>query len=169
MNWIATLLKLGRGEVKTVGNAPGPSVAMQGEGMEGQTMTAEVYQAPGVLAVPPDGVRGVWLPIGGSSRYGVVVACQNYQITLDVGGPGGTAIYSTSADGKTVKASLVLGPDGMITAKNETQNLAALMTELLDKILAIQTVGPPPQHTLGPTSVTDFGALKTKFQQLLKE
>lgn len=114
MGIIATLLKLGRGKQEVKGNAPGKSTVMQGEGFDGQTILTEVYQAPGVVAIPPDGSRGVWVKLGGSNRYGVVLAVQNYQIEIDVGGAGGMAIHATSADGQTVKSKIVLSPDGKI-------------------------------------------------------
>ena len=108
---IGTLLRLSRGKLATKGNAPGRSVVMQGEGPGGSAMTAEVYQAPGILAVPGDGTRGVWLPVGGSTRYGVVIALHNYALSIQVNA-GETAIYSTDAAGQTVKALLTLKADG---------------------------------------------------------
>lgn len=122
MGMIATLLRLTRGKLETKGNAPGQSVVMQGAGMDGQSITAEVYQAPGVLAMPGDGARGVWLPIGGSSRYGVVVALQNYALSIQVEA-GETAIYSTDAAGGTVKALLKLKADGSIELNGSSKKL----------------------------------------------
>jgi phage gp45-like len=122
MGLIATLVKLTSAKLDTKGNAPGKSAVATAEGFSGQTMTPEVYQAPGVLAVPPDGVRGVYIPVGASDRYGVVIALQNYQITLDLQ-PGETAIYSTTADGKTVKAKIVLDDAGDIALNGDTKRL----------------------------------------------
>lgn len=122
MGIFSTLVKLTRAKIDTKGNAPGKSVIAQASGVEGQTMTPEVYQAPGVLAVPPDGATGVYVPIGPSGRYGVVIALQNYQITLDLS-PGETAIYSTTADGKTVKAKIVLDDAGDIALNGDSKRL----------------------------------------------
>lgn len=110
----STLVKLTDAKFDTKGNAPGKSVVATAEGVEGQTLTPEVYQAPGVAAVPPDGSTAVYIPIGASGRYGVVIALQNYQITLDLSA-GESAIYSTTPDGKTVKAKIVLDDAGNIT------------------------------------------------------
>ena len=114
MGLMTTLLKLSDGTFDTKGNAPGKGAICTGEGMDGQTITTEVYQAPGVFGIPPDGVRAVWAPIGGTSRYGLVLAVHNYLIELDVGGAGGMAIYSTTGAGDEVKAKVVCKPDGTI-------------------------------------------------------
>lgn len=46
-------------------------------------------------------------------------------------------------------------------------SLASLVSELLGDLVAIQTVGPPPQHVLSPTSIAAFNALLVKFQSFL--
>ena len=122
MGMIGTLVKLGRGIMGIKGNAPGKSAVMQAEGVEGQTMSTEVYQAPGIMAIPGDGTRGVWLPIGGSSRYGVVIATQNYALNIEINA-GETAIYSSTPDGKTVKALLKLKADGTVEMNGNTKRL----------------------------------------------
>jgi phage gp45-like len=168
MGMIATLLKLARGKLETVGNAPGPSVAMQGEGFEGQTVTTEVYQAPGVLAIPGDGARGVWLPIGGSGRYGVVVALQNYALNITIEA-GETAIYSTTADGQTVQALVKLKADGTIELNGNSKRLVtwdeldaalqSLKTALNSHTHPTAATGPPSPPTV-PLSI-DITAAKT--------
>jgi phage gp45-like len=118
MGLIATLVKLTDARFDTKGNAPGQSVVATAEGIDGQTLTPEVYQAPGMAAVPPDGARAVYIQVGASGRYGVVIAVQNYQIELDLAA-GEAAIYSTTSDGKTVKAKTVHKADGSIKAEND--------------------------------------------------
>lgn len=56
-----------------------------------------------------------------------------------------------------------------ITINNNIEDLAKLMSDLLDEIIAIQTVGSPPQHFLSPTSIANFTVIKTRMSQLLKE
>jgi phage gp45-like len=168
MGLIATLLKLGKGKLETVGNSPGKSVAMQGEGFEGQTMTAEVFQAPGVLAIPGDGARGVWLPVGGSGRYGVVVALQNYALNITIEA-GETAIYSTDAAGGTVKALVKLKADGTIELNGDDKRLVTwdelntalqgLKTALNGHTHPTAATGPPSPPTV-PLSI-DISAAKT--------
>lgn len=50
---------------------------------------------------------------------------------------------------------------------NGIEDLAQLFSDLLDEIIAIQTVGSPPQHVLSPTSITNFTTIKTRISQLL--
>lgn len=168
MGMIATLLRLTRGKLETKGNAPGQSVVMQGAGMDGQSFTAEVYQAPGVLAMPGDGARGVWLPIGGSSRYGVVVALQNYALSIQVEA-GETAIYSTNAAGGTVKALLKLKADGSIELNGSSKRLVTwdeLNTALGSFMQALNlhthptAASGPPSPPTAPLSL-DIAAAKT--------
>ena len=117
MGLIATLVKLTRGRLGAKGAAPGQSAIAQAEGLAGQVLTPEVYQAPGIFGIPGDGTKGVFLKVGGD-RYGVVVAVQNYQITIDVG-KGGVAVFATDAAGTTVKAKMVLKADGTITLTSD--------------------------------------------------
>jgi len=166
---IGTLLKLARGKLETKGNSPGKSVVMQAEGLDGQTLTAEVYQAPGVLAIPGDGSRGVWLPIGGSSRYGLVVAMQNYSLNIQIEA-GETAIYSTDAAGGTVKALIKLKADGTIEINGSSKKLVThteLNTALQTFITALNlhthgviSLGAPTSPPAGPMSV-DISAAAT--------
>jgi phage gp45-like len=163
---VGTLLRLTRGKLTIKGNSPGKSVVMTGEGVEGQTMTAEVYQAPGVLAIPGDGSRGVWLPVGGSSRYGVVVAMQNYALTIQVEA-GETAIYSTDAAGGTVKALVKLRTDGTIEINGDTkrlvtwQELQTALSTLATTIGAhVHASNGTPSPTLAGLSC-DIAAAKT--------
>jgi len=180
MGIMATLLSLTDAKLDTKGNAPGKSAIATAEGFEGQTMETEVYQAPGVFGLPPDGVRAVWVPIGGSNRYGLVLAVNNYQIEIDVSGKGGMAIYSTTSDGKTVKASIICQPDGKIIATGDTIELngddkqlvtwselnTALSTFLTSLTTALTTTpivgnGSPQPSWVGlPTSI-DISSAKT--------
>lgn len=97
------------------------AIVVTGEGFEGQEIKTEVYQQNGVYSSPPNGVKGVWLPVGGSNRYGVVVATNNYNLTIDVK-PGETAIYSTDKSG-TRKALIKLKDDGSIEINGDSKRL----------------------------------------------
>lgn len=55
-----------------------------------------------------------------------------------------------------------------VIINNDAESLATLMADLLDEIIAIQTVGSPPQHVLSPTSITNFTTIKTRIATLLK-
>lgn len=172
MGIIGTLLKMTRGKIATSGNAPGPSVTVTGEGFEDHTMSAEVYQAPGVMAIPGDGSKGVWLPIGGSSRYGVIVAMQNYALNIEIT-QGETAIYSTAADGSAVQALLKLTADGKIYLNGDSKSFvthAELDLALQNFITALNlhthptaAVGPPSPPT-APMSLDISGATTTTIK-----
>jgi phage gp45-like len=180
MGLMTTLLKLTDGKLETRGNAPGKSATATGEGMDGQTITTEVYQAPGVFGIPPDGVRAVWAPIGGSTRYGLVLAVHNYQIEIDVGGAGGMAIYSTTGAGNEVKSKITCKPDGTILIDGDSVEIngdgkrlvtyaelnSALSTFLTGLTTALTTTpiigngSPQPAWTGLPTSI-DISASET--------
>lgn len=115
-----TLVKMMSAILGTKGNAPGPSVIVNAEGYDGQTFEPEVYQAPGVMALPGDGSKGVWIPIGGSNRYGVVLAMQNYSLNIEISA-GETAIYSTAPDGSSVQALVKLTDDGKIYLNGDSK------------------------------------------------
>lgn len=57
---------------------------------------------------------------------------------------------------------------GKLTIRNAVEDLAEIMSDLLDKIIAIQTVGSPPQHALWPQSITDLTAIKLRLSNLLE-
>lgn len=57
---------------------------------------------------------------------------------------------------------------GKITIHNAVEDLAQIVSDLMDKIIAIQTVGSPPQHILWPQSITDFTAIKLRLSNLLE-
>ena len=75
---------------------------------------------------------------------------------------GAYAFISAAGDVK-VKATTTF------TFKNTLFSLSSLISELLGDLVAIQTVGPPPQHVLSPTSITAFNALLAKFESFLSE
>lgn len=56
-----------------------------------------------------------------------------------------------------------------VIINNDIEDLAKLVSDLMDEIIAIQTVGSPPQHVLSPVSIANFTAIKTRMALLLKE
>ena len=120
MGIISTLYTLTRSKLGQKGNAPGKSAIATGEGADSDTVETEIYHSPGIFGLPPDGVRAAWVPIGGSKRYGIAIAVNNYKIEIDVGGQGGVAIYSTPADGSEVKSSIILQPDGKMVVTGDS-------------------------------------------------
>jgi hypothetical protein len=144
---MASLVKLFGAGRAVKGNAPGESVVADGQGFAGQTIKPEVYQAPGVFAVPGDGTTGIYLPVG-SSRYGVVIAVNNYKITFDLA-KGEAAIFSTDAGGSAVAASVILRADGTIEIGGAARNFVTWKE--LDTALQAHVHGPGTfSNTGGP-------------------
>jgi len=119
------------------GNAPGDSYITQAQGSEGDVLTPEVYTLPGIVSCAPDGTLGLFVPFSG--RRGVIAGTNNYQITIDVA-RGETTIYSTTPDGKTVKARIDLDGSGNIDLNGDSKKLVtytALNTALQSLVTAI--------------------------------
>lgn len=55
-----------------------------------------------------------------------------------------------------------------ITDREKNLSLKQLMSDLIDTISSMKTVGSPPQHTVSPDDITKFLQLKSKFIQLFK-
>jgi phage gp45-like len=170
MGVIGTLLRLVRGGLEVRGNAPGKSATATGEGFEGQTLSTEIYQAPGILAVPGDGTRGVWIPVGGSGRYGVVVACHNYALQIEVAA-GETAIYSTNAAGEGPQALIKLRADGSIELNGDSKRLvthgeldaalAAYASGMQATLASGSNGGGPVVFAVPPPSSIDISSAST--------
>jgi len=56
-----------------------------------------------------------------------------------------------------------------LTINNQIEDFAKLIFDLMDEIIAIQTVGSPPQHVLSPDSIAAFTAIKVRMGLLLEE
>ena len=130
----------------------------------GTIITPEVWSVAGVWAVPPDGSTGVYLPIGGSENWGVVVAVQNYGVAPPTLAKGETAIGSTTADGATIKALAVARADGTWEINGSTKRLVlwddlttALATFLTALKAHLTAAGDPSAGTL----TLDISATKT--------
>jgi len=63
---------------------------------------------------------------------------------------------------------IILDAGTLISAKNSTGSLATLVGELLDDLIGLTTMGPPPKHGVSPDVIIKLTALKVKFQALLE-
>ncbi len=122
MGVIAELIQIASSAIKTWHGAPGDAVVVTGSGERGLAVEAEVYAPAGFLSRPPKDARGVFIPLGGSRKYGVVISGHNYKVSISLAG-GETAIFSTTADGATLKANIVLKADGTIEFNGNTKRL----------------------------------------------
>ena len=133
------LMTLTKTALARKGNAPGDSYIAQAEGVKGDVLTPEVYMLPGIVSCAPDGTIGLFVPFSG--RRGAIVATNNYQISIDVA-RGETTLYSTTPDGKTVKARIDLNGTGNINLNGSSKKLvtyAELNTALQALITALNT------------------------------
>src|SRR5574344_1419055 len=150
--------------IKKRTGAPAAQAVVQGKGITEQT--AEVYPLPGLFVVPPNGAKLLLIPLeAGKTR--VAVGGVNYQVSISQE-QGGTTLYSTTADGKTVKALIALSPKGLISIKNEQQSIETLLEELIDDISNLTTYGSPASHSVTAASQTKLTQLKAKLQQILE-
>jgi hypothetical protein len=95
---------------------PGESVQSNVQGYH--AMDSEVYGLPGVVCIPPENVRMIYVPYG-NSRRGACVGGHNYQLSHEAV-QGDTIIFSTTADGKTIKATIHLHADGKISVVSDS-------------------------------------------------
>ncbi len=162
------LMRLVKTAFARKGNAPGDSYITQAGGAEGDVLTPEVYTLPGIVSCAPDGTLGLFVPFSG--RRGVIAATNNYQITIDVA-RGETTIYSTTPDGKTIKARLDLDGEGNIDLNGDSKRLvthAELNTALQNMVTwinahmhATAATGPPVTPT-PPLLILDISAAETQ-------
>lgn len=59
--------------------------------------------------------------------------------------------------------------DSLFGLLNNSQSLKDILEAIIDGIIAIKTVGPPPQHVLSPDVITSFQQTKLTISQLFKE
>ncbi len=162
------LMRLAKTAFGRKGNAPGDSYIAQAEGAEGDVLTPEVYTLPGIVSCAPDGTLGMFVPFSG--RRGVVVATNNYQIRIEVL-RGETTIYSTTPDGKTIKARVDLDGSGNIDLNGDSKRLVThgeLNTALQNMVTwinahmhATAATGPPVAPT-PPLLTLDISAAETQ-------
>ena len=58
--------------------------------------------------------------------------------------------------------------DGKVQLKNQTQSYATIMSDLIDAIVSIVTVGTAATQTLNPASQTALNAVKTRLLQIME-
>lgn len=104
------LIKVIKSKIATIKNYPGPSVVVNGRGL--RDIETESYGLAGVVNLPPEGTRVIYLPYGGTRR-GACLGGHNYKIQHNLS-QGEIKIFSTNADGDTAQAEITLKADGSI-------------------------------------------------------
>jgi len=121
---------------------PGNTVFVEANGLGGIGMNVEAWAQAGIFSRPPKGTRGVFVPLGRGRNCGVIIAMHNYQVVIDWTEEGETTIFSTTADGQTVKARIDLKADGNIYLNGTSKYLVtwgALNVALQSLITAINS------------------------------
>ena len=167
---IAELARVTRSYVSTLWGGPGETVNIEAVGLGGAGLDAELNAHTGFASRPPRGSRGVVLPLGRGRRHCVVIATHNYSVSINLA-EGETAIYSTSADGKTLRAQVVLDNAGKVKVSNASRSLYTTLKTLVEHLRDLTTVncvsGSPV--TLSPASIALLNADLSALGQLLKD
>lgn len=165
MGLVAELVRVASATIKAWKSAPGQAVVVTGVGAGGQALEAEVYAPAGILSRPPKDARGVFIPLGGGRKYGVVIAGHNYQVSISLA-DGETAIFSTDATGATLKAQVVLKADGSVqingsSKKFVTDALSGLLSTFVTAVNAALAAKLDGGGTPGALSLDISSALTT--------
>jgi hypothetical protein len=167
---LAEIIKTVKTYIENRNGGPGVTLYLEGTGVGGLGVNAELYQAPGIMSRPPKGTRGVFIPIGKGRRYGVVVAMHNYSVIVS-GNEGDTTIFSTASDGKTVKARVELDNAGKVKISNATKSLKAILDGIIDHLSSLTTIncvsGAPV--ALSPATIAQLAQDKASLAALLKD
>lgn len=115
--------------------------------------TVQLVGQTGEESNPPDGSVVVLVPAGPALKLAVGML-DRVPPDLDV---GGKRVYSTAADGTTVKAEVRLDPDGKITAHND----AATLTIDTDGTIKAENAGT--SITMDPGGVITFHGTQSVF------
>jgi phage gp45-like len=169
MGLLAELIKVDSTALSSLHGSAGKQVVVTGSGLGNTASKTEVFPMHGLFSRPPKGAKVVTIPLsGGKTR--VAIGGVNYQIDIIIG-EGGTIIYSTSADGKTVKAKAEFDNTGLIKISNESKSLMTILKSLINHISGMTSIncvsGSPV--TMNPASIAAISADLVELGLLLKE
>lgn len=167
MGLMARMLELKNAKTATLPESRGPASVVTGEAGD-YSRTVELWGPPGFWALSPDGTFGIRLPVGGSERWGAIIATQHYKTPRPALAKGETAIGSTSADGATLMARATFYADGKIALSNATKDLLTLLNGLIDVIKGLTTAGTAAAQAIDPVSQALLEAYKLQLAALLK-
>lgn len=144
--------------LKRLSGSPAAQAIVSAKGIGGTDLEAEAYHPHGFFSRAPGNTRGVFIPIG-SRSVGVMLGLANYNIGIDID-QGETYIYSTTADGKTIKSRLRLTATGDIELNGSNKRLvtwdelnsaiSSLVTSLNSHTHMVASLGAPT----GPASAS---------------
>ena len=117
----AILVNILESTIEKIKTAPGKSQVLKTESFPGDTLSPELYQTPGIFSRAPKGSKGIFIPLAGSRSVGAVVGTNNYKIEHDIK-TGELIVYSSNAEGDTIKASIYFKDDGNIELNGNGDN-----------------------------------------------
>jgi phage gp45-like len=155
------------------GSSPGKSIVVKGVGLGGAVTTTELYQQSGLVSRPPKGARIIQIPVGFGRRLMIAIASKNYSVDVSVN-EGETEIFSTTADGKTVKAEICAGNDGLIKFKNTSKSLKGVLDAQNQALKTFATTSSsattaPQIAAAAATLLTSLAQTDADISALLKE
>lgn len=124
---------------KVKGSAPGKSIVLKTRSAGDQERETEHYQIHGIASGATEDSRAVEIATGTAGR--VIIATHNYNLEVEVEA-GQTKIYSTTADGKTLKSLINLDIDGNIELNGNSKKFvthAELNTALQTFVTSLNT------------------------------
>jgi phage gp45-like len=170
MGVIARVRQVVSSALQTFGANTGQSVVAQVKAGDGEVLNREVFHTPGVIGAPPAGEQVILLQLGDTIDKSVVIACQNYQITVTVN-QGEVLVYSTNANGTQLEATIRLEQSGLIQIQNQTYNLLTALSKLIAGIQGATYIPYPGGVAGAPVPIVDttgnIAAALTQLQGLL--
>lgn len=148
----------------------GDSLVVEGVGLGGSQLSVDLIAQAGIVSRPAKDAIVVALPVGEGRKTMFGIAAHNYQINFIIA-EGETTIFSTSADGKTIKARIDLDNTGKIKISNEAQSLHNILDTLIFHIKTFaggNCVSGSPLST-SAAFLTAIDADKAKLDALLKD
>lgn len=158
------LITFAKSRVEKIGRATGSSVIGTAEGDNSRDYDSEVFATHGIVSRPSKATRGIRIRIG---NLGIVIAAFTYGVEPPEN-EGACKVYSTDADG-VEKSALTLDSDGKASFKNDSDDLAKCIDDLISELKAITTYGSPTNHSLSASNVANLTTIANRFKSLLKE
>jgi phage gp45-like len=150
----ARILQVVQSKLARFQENPGQSVISQLQSNAGEVLQIEGFQPSGLVGMPPAGAKAIVLQLGDSPTQAVVIATQNYQITVSVA-QGEVMLYSTTAAGTTLEATIKLGANGLIQIQNQSQNLLSALSKLIQGIQGATYIPYPGGFPGSPVPIVD--------------
>ena len=125
----------------------------------------------------------IWMGQGGQGIYAppavgqvVIVECLGWDPAFPYVSASYGETYScadfkedelTLTDGQGAEVSI--SASGLLRIASRQETLRAVIEEIVDGVVGMQTVGSPPQHVVSPATITKLEAAKAKLAQVMEK